>query len=352
VTRTSATVAARVRRLVPSPLRRAAARVVADRRAADVDRRLARLAAAGRPIALGPWLGEVGFELLYWVPFVRWFAERYDVTPDRLIAVTRGGASSWYAPIASRSFDALTVVGPDDFRVKNSERTRRIGEQKQVRVTALEEDLLAMVRRAEGQDVEVLHPSVMYYLFAPYWWGHRPLAWIERRARHVRLDAPAIAIDLPRDYTAVKFYFNDCFTNTPAHRAFVERTIRELADEGPVISLSTGLSLDDHAACEPDVAAIRGIRHLLAPDTNLLVQSAVVARARRFVGTYGGFAYLAPFYGVPAVSYYTHPGTFSVRHLDLAQHVIARMAGASGTHASAVAGNGDPGLLQAREVPA
>ena len=47
----------------------------------------------------------------------------------------------------------------------------------------------------------------------------------------------------------------------------------------------------------------------VARKTTSLVQSAVVARARRFVGTYGGFAYLAPFCGVPAVSYYTEPGT-------------------------------------------
>jgi hypothetical protein len=143
----------------------------------------------------------------------------------------------------------------------------------------------------------------------------------------VPLAPPPLAIDLPADYTAVKFYFNDCFRSTPEHRTFVERTIRTLADEGPVISLSTGLSVDDHAPCEPDIAAMRGIRHLLAPHTNLLVQSAIVARARRFVGTYGGFAYLAPFYGVPATSYYTHPGTFSLRHLDLARHVLGADGG-------------------------
>ncbi len=110
VTTPAATIATRMRHLVPVSLRRAAARVVADRRAADVERRLASLAREQRPIAVGPWLGEVGFELLYWVPFVRWFAERYEVAPDRLIAVTRGGAASWYAPIAGRSFDALAVM--------------------------------------------------------------------------------------------------------------------------------------------------------------------------------------------------------------------------------------------------
>ncbi len=314
--------ASRMRHLVPLPLRRAAARVVADRRAGEVERRLAALARDPRPIALGPWLGEVGFELLYWVPFVRWFAERYEVPAARLIAVTRGGAASWYAPMAARSFDALAVMDADEFRKRNEHRTGMLGEQKQVRITALEDDLLAMVRRAEGQDVAVLHPSVMYYLFAPYWWGHRPLAWIERHTHHVPLVRPPLTLDLPPDYTAVKFYFNDCFRSTPQHRAFVDRTIRALADEGPVISLSTGLTVDDHPPCEPDVAAMHGIRQLLAPHTNLLVQSAIVAGARRFVGTYGGFAYLAPFYGVPATSYYTDAGTFSLRHLDLAQHVL------------------------------
>ena len=330
--------ASRMRRLVPSPIRRAAARVVADRRVAEAERSLAGLARDPRPIAAGPWLGEVGFELLYWVPFLRWFAERHQIPAERLIAITRGGAASWYAPMAGRSFDALAVMDADEFRRRNEHRTGMLGEQKQVRITALEDDLLAMVRRVEGQDVAVLHPSVMYSLFAPYWWGHQPLAWIERHTRHVPLAPPPLAIDLPADYTAVKFYFNDCFRSTPEHRAFVDRTIRALADEGPVISLSTGLSVDDHAPCEPDIAAMHGIRHLLAPHTNLLVQSAIVARARRFVGTYGGFAYLAPFYGVPATSYYTHPGTFSLRHLDLAQHVLGA--------------EGGPRLLELRQVTA
>ena len=107
-----------------------------------------------------------------------------------------------------------------------------------------------------------------------------------------------------------------------ANRAFVDQIVRRLAEQGPVISLSTGVSMDDHDPCEPDIAAMQDIRHLLAPHSNLLVQSAIVAGARRFVGTYGGFAYLAPLCGVPAVSYFTEPGTFSMRHLDLVRDVL------------------------------
>jgi hypothetical protein len=316
------TLGARARHLLPSPVRRAAARLIAERRAAAIRRELASLAADRRPILAGPWLGEVGFELLYWIPFLRWFAERYDIPPERLIAVSRGGSAAWYAPFAGRSHDALSFMPLDDFKRKNKDRSGRLGEQKQVAATALDEEIVGLVRNAEGCAVSVLHPSTMYRLFAPYWWGHQPLEWVRQYARFTPLQPPALPVGLPASYTAVKFYFNDCFRNTPENRAFVERTIRSLAEQGPVISLSTGIAVDDHVPCEPDIAAMQGIRHLLAPHSNLLLQSAIVAGARRFVGTYGGFAYLAPLCGVPAVSYYTEPGTFSMRHLDLVCDVL------------------------------
>jgi len=57
----------------------------------------------------------------------------------------------------------------------------------------------------------------------------------------------------------------------------------------------------------------------LDPARNLHVQSAIVAGASAFVGTYGGFAYLAPFYGVPSLAYYDDPNGFSARHLAMAR---------------------------------
>jgi len=308
---------------VPPAVRRAAARVVAARRAASIERQLAALAALDTPIVAGPWLGEVGFELLYWLPFLRWFTDRYRVPRDRMIAVSRGGsAAAWYGSVAGRSHDALAFMPIDEFKRKNADRSGQLGEQKQIAETALDEEIIAFVRQLEGCAVSVLHPSMMYRLFAPYWWGHQPLEWVRRYAQFSLLAPPALPVALPANYTAVKFYFNDCFRDTVDNRAFVDRVVRQLSDQGPVISLSTGLSVDDHDPCEPDIAAMQGIRGLLSPESNLLVQSAIVAGAQRFVGTYGGFAYLAPLCGVPAVSYYTEPGTFSMRHLDLIRDVL------------------------------
>jgi hypothetical protein len=173
----------------------------------------------------------------------------------------------------------------------------------------------------------VLHPETMYRLFAPYWWGHQSLPWVRRFARFEKMTPPDIELELPGDFIAVKFYFNDCFARTTATERFVERTISRLSDDAPVISLSTGLSMDEHGPCEPDVAAMRSIQNRLSPANNLMVQSAIVARARRFVGTYGGFAYLAPFYGVPSHGYFSDGSGFSVRHLDLARAVFGAERG-------------------------
>jgi uncharacterized DUF497 family protein len=328
---------ARFRRVVPAPIRRAAARAVALRRAAQTERQLSALARDRRPIVVGPWLGEVGFELLYWIPFLRWFAERHEIGADRLIAVSRGGsAAAWYGGFTGRSHDALSFMSAHEFKQKNHDRHRQCGEQKQIATTSLDEEIVRCVCRAEGQELSVLHPSVMYRLFAPYWWQHQPLDWVRRYTRFALLQPPSLGVDLPANYTVVKFYFNDCFKDTPENRAFVDGTIRGLCAEGPVISLSTGITVDEHTPYEPDVAAMQGIRHLLTPESNLAVQSAIVAGARRFVGTYGGFAYLAPFCGVPAVSYYTDRGGFSTRHLDLVQ--------------DALRSNGESDLLQVIDV--
>jgi hypothetical protein len=46
------------------------------------------------------------------------------------------------------------------------------------------------------------------------------------------------------------------------------------------------------------------------------VQTALVARARSLVSTYGGFSYLGPLLGVPTVAVQTQPA-FSPVHLDV-----------------------------------
>jgi hypothetical protein len=332
------------RSAVPRRIRRAASAFLARQNSDRLRRELAAIAKRGVPVVAGPWLGEVGFELLYWVPFLRWCAERLTVDPERFIVVSRGGAESWYRPFAARYADVFDQVSAEMFREQHDARVRDLGEQKQTRVTEFDRDIVAAAMRQAGvRDWSLLHPSLMYELFNPYWWGHQPDRWVLDHVRYTRLDAPSptAVLDLPAHYVAVKFYFNECFPATAHNRAFVRDTLRLLAADSPVVALSTGLNIDDHGGDRVDEHGVHHLPEGIAPGLNLHIQSAVVARASSFVGTYGGFSYLAPFYGVKSLAFYSDPAGFSQKHLHMARSAFDQIGAPARLEVRDVAGGAD-----------
>jgi hypothetical protein len=313
-----------VRQLVPRKVRHGIsaqlARVHASRLASD----LGRLAAGRDTIVVGPWLGEVGFELLYWVPFLRWFAATFRVAPERLLIVSRGGTASWYQPFASGYRDIFDYLTPEEFRQRHDERVAANGEQKQTQVLAFERQVLRELTK-DVHSRSMLHPSTMYGLFNPFWWGHVGEEWVHRFTKYQKLTPGDVMAEAPRPeepYTAVKFYFNDCFPDTRENRAFVRRTLETLSERGPVVSLATGLRLDDHASDDAEALDVRPLPADMHPRQNLALQTALVSGASTFVGTYGGFSYLAPFLGVRSTAYFADPDGYSPRHLLMARSAL------------------------------
>ena len=50
-------------------------------------------------------------ELLYWIPFLRWFSRRFGVARARIAAVSRPGADAWYADVCATYSAAMEEVG-------------------------------------------------------------------------------------------------------------------------------------------------------------------------------------------------------------------------------------------------
>lgn len=280
-------------------------------------RRAALLGRTDRPTVVGPWCGEVGFELLYWIPFVRWIVERARVEGRRLVIVTRGGADIWYRDLATRSVEIFDLIDAEAFR-------GHAATWKQHRISPFDRRLLAGAIAAAGlQRVRWLHPLVMYRLFTSYWKEEAVLEPITAFLRYAPLPPPPAhpaAASLPAEYVAAKFYFSQSFPDTPENRAFVQRSIAAVAAQVPVVVLSTGARLDDHH--DALIPAMPGVQvvHAGVRD-NLAAQSAVVARARGFIGTYGGFSYLAPLYGVDSLSFFSARDKLVPFHLEHAQRV-------------------------------
>jgi hypothetical protein len=251
----------------------------------------------------------------------------FGVDPARLLVVSRGGTAAWY-PAGITYRDALDLVPAERYKAQHDDRVRELGEQKQTRAVAFERELVAAV--TGGASAGWLHPSVMYDLLKPYWWGHLGPEWVHRHVRYESFARPSRGLvpGLPPSYVAVKFYANDCFPADERNRRFVRDVVAALAAQGPVVPVSAGVHLDDHGGFDVDLPGVVRPAAPGPPSLNLQRQSVIVANARASVGTYGGFAYLAPFYGVPSTAYYRDAAGFSRSHLVMAQSAFELLGAA------------------------
>ena len=177
-----------------------------------------------------------------------------------------------------------------------------------------------------------LHPQLMYRALSPFWKDEAGFGLITRFTTHRRLEPTneTVPVDLPDDFVAVRFYFSNCFPDKPNNRAFAQAVVNALAEHHSVVVLDSGLRVDDHTDYAPEQHD-RVIRMPAGPpERNLAVQSFVISRARAFVGTYGGYSYLAPFYGVPSVGFYSKQ-SFKLHHLYAAKRALERFGSASVT---------------------
>lgn len=283
------------------------------------------------PILVGPWLSEVGFEVLYWIPFVRRLFREYRIAPERVIVVSRGGTLPWYADFARSYVEIFEHVTPTEFVRANQQRERQTGGKKQFGVKELDRRILRLVcDRLDLGRYELVHPSWMYELFSAFWCGwmdvYRLMTWCEHRRIHPVPPRPE-GIPFRGDYAAIKFYFSACFPDTEANRHFVQRVVAQVARNMPVVLLNTGMLLDDHedsGQLVPD--NVFDASCLMEPATNLTIQTAIVAHASRLICTYGGFSYLGPLLGKPTVSFWSEPNFVSA-HLQFAHEALSHWPG-------------------------
>ena len=159
-------------------------------------------------IIAGPWCSEVGYEVLYWIPFLRWVTAAYRIPSRADVAVSRGGTASWYDGIASRYVEIFDHVSNRSGCAPGA----AAGALKQRRGIAIsiERSSTVLRRRCSSRaSTRMLHPSLMFRWFAPFWSGHETLGFVERHTRFARMTAPDVqpAGDrCPVEYAAVKLY--------------------------------------------------------------------------------------------------------------------------------------------------
>jgi hypothetical protein len=282
---------------------------------------LRRAARAGGRVLLGPFLGEIGYELEYWIPFMRRELHRHGIDRDQVTVMTRGGAAVWYRDFAAHELDVLELLPPDRYLPLLEDRRTRARDLKQLRVERFDRDLIALAVERLGP-VAVVHPSLMFTRLRGLWFKGTPLAELLPRLEYRPLEVGGELLPgLPRDYVAVKLYFNECLLASPETERFLRTVIERLTGETDVVLLSTGLLVDDHEEWATRRERVHRIEHLLRPENNLAVQTRIIAGSRGLVATYGGFSYLGPFLGIPTLTFYEREQTVPL-HLEMLRTAV------------------------------
>jgi hypothetical protein len=316
-------------------VRRARRRLRAEQQRAILDAahateaEIARAVSGRGSIVVGPWLGEVGYEALYWLPFLRWVRDRYRLAPDRLTIVSRGGVEQWYADIAARYVDLFDLLSPDELASRNEARQTQdeSGGRKQSKRGELDDWLL---QRIGSNGSAVLHPSLLFRLFRDVWQGNLPLDFLFTRAGFMQLPKPTrpSLAGLPSEYVAVKFYSGTATPDVADTREALRKLVRDVAARTPVVVLDAGLAVDDHRDYSFDgIPGVQSARAWMTPRSNLGLQSAIAAHAQYYLGTCGGLAWLAPFMGVPTVAVYSDDALLRP-HLTIARQAGAQVGAA------------------------
>lgn len=282
---------------------------------------------SSRRILVGPWRGEVGFEVLYWIPFVRWLRHQSKTDPGRWAAYSRGGAAHWYQ--MPSTLEILSYTSPEILRREAFRDVRAHRSLKQVDLSVFDRQLLVFAQQDHPvlADAHVIHPSRMFRALSGAWEGTAPVKVIADQTRFQKLSVlplPA-GVTLPPRFVAVKFYARHTFAMHPVLVKWTQRTIAQMAQREPVVILDTAPDIDDHALFlppeGPNIVRLSQMVPAVEPGDNLALQSAVLARASRFVGTYGGFAQLALSLAIPSVSFFQHLNGTMPWHLELSQRL-------------------------------
>jgi hypothetical protein len=135
---------------------------------------------------------------------------------------------------------------------------------------------------------------------------------------------PATSLELPAEFCAVRFYTGG---GTPARQKDVSeaivRMVESLGELMPVVSMDPQLRLDEHQ--DFDLPGVQQIPEL-EPSVNLRELTGAIAKASVFVGSYGGFSYIAPHVGVPALVWLAQrpeSGGVGLTHLAMIRRLLS-----------------------------
>ncbi len=267
------------------------------------------------PVVIGPWIGEIGHELQYWIPFIRKIKDEGYFGSRRIAVISRGGVDGWYSGITDEYHEIFDYMNGEEF--KKILVTRDL--KKQVVLTNEEDELVGKIVKKKSLGKYILiHPSVMWVAIAPYfeYQPDRPqvnleclfemLSFIRNNDPFEKYSRIVDALKLPEDYFAVKFYTSTQYVPNEEKAKFMFDFMTNLTKKNHAVVMGLSRTVDDHLMISfNDFKNLTDVSHQLELSSNLGVQTEIVRRSKGYVGTCGGMALLPIFLGKMSLSFIT-----------------------------------------------
>lgn len=273
-------------------------------------------------VLFGPWTSEIGFELLYWIPYLK---KNFKLENKKIIIISRGGVENWYKfSNYYKYFNLLDLVSSSEIK-NHFDIKKSIGGQKQFFFEDFDKKIIQKVKeKLKINSIEVIHPKEMYNFFKPYWsglysYGFRTI--VEKEMKFNELDK----IDLKvKNFVACKIYSSSILNidqNKEIYSQKIKIILNEILKKFNIIFLNFETD-DDHQVINFDGLNTNENKFFFFKDlvknldiqNNLKIQSTIVSQSEFFLGTYGGFAYLPAYYNKHSVGLWNDNSKLIYRH--------------------------------------
>lgn len=271
-------------------------------------------------IIIGPWFSELGFELLYLIPYLNYLTQ-IDEQLVNLTIVSRGGEIPLYQSLNWDYINSLAHYSEDEWDSLLSENWKIVGGLKQSKFTHIDGEILNKViteNNLNNGRLVVVHPSIFFGIFSPFW----------RQDFHVKsiipvLNFPKIASVEPENKRIfMKFYSRPSLADTVQTKLKIQTILKTLIDYQ--IDFCTRQAYkDDHELIKVDCSKFNNVKEFQANNfrENLRIQLELMVKCSTAMVTYGGLSYFPLFYGHRVIAFYDNKTQYSQKHLQLAQHL-------------------------------
>ena len=263
-----------------------------------------RVKKSPRRVWFGPFVGEVGYELLYWRGFVAASIDRLGLHPADVGVISRGGVRGWYSSMVSNYSDLYSIGG--EALVQDL--------QTDTYPIAFDHRHKSLVTMINGSRRYWIHPNLMHQAIAEFKSFPERLSRLENVIAHrpitsedLLLANPEVARTwsvilrkLPKEFVTVKFYSGSNLNNTK-YVDRITRTLIALARDVPLIGLGMTVTTGSHSDWTSKFPGVQHVLGAIDPSINLGIQSLLISHSMGFLGTYGGFSYLPLYLRVPSL---------------------------------------------------